>query len=363
MSLVRKETGIDRSAQLAAFVEGAGWQGDVTAPLRADASTRRYIRLTGGAAPALLMDAPPRAEAPACPPSASEADRRALGYNALARLAGPRLEAFTSIAAYLNAHGVRAPQVFAADPDLGAAIVEDFGDTLLVHAATDSVTEARLYRAALSTLRPLRQVDLAPCQVGTWPLQTYDALAMATEARLLPEWYADYRGVELSRDALAAWDEAIADLLAGLSPPKKLVLRDFHAENVLVPEDGRLAVIDFQDALIGHAAYDVASLIEDARRDLDPGLGAELLAEEARHIETPDAFLSDYAILTTQRNAKILGIFARLIRRDGKAQYRQFFPRVEAHFAKDLRRDAVAPLRRWAEIYMPALLTPSGAET
>lgn len=344
------------------FLNATPWRGATVTPLQADASTRSYARLDGGPSPALLMDAPPASEAPACPPGASHEERKALGYNAMARLAGPRLEAFTALAEWLKAQGVPAPTVYANDPSTGFAVIEDFGDQLLAQAVAHQ-DEAALYHGAIQLLRPLRQAKVAPGLIGAWPLQTYDELVLQTEAALLIEWYTAYRGVELSPEAKAAWTAAWDRVLPQLSAPSTLVLRDYHAENILVGNDARMAVIDFQDALIGQAAYDAVSLIEDARRDVDLGLAKELFEEDRLTSVDPVAYTKDYAILAAQRNAKILGIFARLINRDGKEKYRQFFSRVEAHFARDLDRPAVLPVRQWAEQYMPMLLSDGGGRS
>lgn len=350
-----------RQESISAFLEKSGWSGIVPDPLAADASTRRYFRLAGDKGRALLMDAPPAAEAATCPPEADPETRRALGYNAMARLAGPRLEAFTSLSGFLREAGVQTPEIYAADPVEGLALIEDFGDRLLVRALAEGGDEGGLYRAALKLLRPLRDQQLSPRRIDMWDLQSYDEVAMLTEAYLLPEWYAPYVGVELSSVAIDEYTEIWRELFAGLSQPQTLVLRDYHAENILVTDKKDLAVIDFQDALIGQAAYDVASLLEDARRDVDAGLAAELLAEEVMHTADPAAFTSDYAILAAQRNAKILGIFGRLIKRDNKPKYTQFLPRVEAHFRRDIGREGLERLLPWVEKYLPGLM--SGGKT
>ncbi|MEM9234182.1 MAG: phosphotransferase [Pseudomonadota bacterium] len=347
----------DRDALMIDFLRRAGWDSTARALLTADASTRRYHRLSGGEMPALLMDAPPGAETAACPPDADEAVRRELGYNAMARLAGPRLEAFTSLADFLRDAGVRTPRIFADDPVHGFAVIEDFGDRLLAQAVEAGADEASLYAEALKTIRPLQKKPMSPGPVASWPLQTYDHVAYEAEVLLLPEWYAPHRDVMLQGDAVEAYVAIWRELLAELSEPRTLTLRDFHAENILVAGDGALAVIDFQDALIGQAAYDVVSLLEDARRDVDLGLAAELVTEEARLTPDSHAFMTDYAILAAQRNAKILGIFARLTRRDGKPKYDALLPRVEDHFRRDLERPAVASLRPWFEQYLPRLLS------
>ena len=300
------------------------------------------------------------AETAACPPDADETARRTLGYNAMARLAGPRLEAFTSLSRHLRELGLRTPEVYADEPVAGFALIEDFGDRLLARAIEEGGDEADLYRRAMATIRPLRNKAAMPGPVGEWQLQTYDPVAYEAEALLLPEWYAAHRDVALTSEAIEAYAEIWRELVDRLSPARTIVLRDYHAENILVPEDGELAVIDFQDALIGQAAYDVVSLLEDARRDVDPGLAQELLDEESRNVPEAEAFRRDYAILAAQRNAKILGIFARLTRRDGKVRYAELLPRVETHFRRDLARDELAPLKAWVERYLPSLLSDNG---
>ncbi|WOI53497.1 aminoglycoside phosphotransferase family protein [Parvularcula sp. LCG005] len=345
----------ERDAARQALLEKAGWSDASVIPLTADASTRRYFRLGRGDETALLMDAPPGAEAACCPPDADEAARRALGYNAMARLAGPRLNAFTGIAKLLRQHDVRAPNVLADDPVNGFALLEDFGDLLLAKAAVVPEDEARHYAGAMDVLRAVRKISV-PDAAGDWPLLTYDNLVLLTEAGLLTEWFAPHIGVSLSDRALEDWNSAWLETLSQLSPPTTLVLRDYHAENILVADDDGLAIIDFQDALVGHAAYDAVSLLEDARRDVAPGVIDALYQTDRASVPDPAQYDIDYAVLAAQRNAKILGIFARLINRDGKAKYASFLPRVLKLYQIDLIRPPVAPIRRWTEQYMPDLL-------
>ncbi|MGV6819036.1 MAG: aminoglycoside phosphotransferase family protein [Parvularcula sp.] len=335
-------------------LEQAGWSLSAVAALPADASTRQYFRLSDGQKTALLMDAPPAAEGAICPPDASAEQRRALGYNAAARLAGGRIDAFVEIARWLSACGVRAPKIFSADMSCGFAVLEDFGDVHLRDIA--STDEEGLYRRALKVLDTVRRHPVTHGKIGTWCLQTYDSVALSAEADLFLEWYLPNYAGDISADAAADWQKAWSGLLQCLSPPTTLVLRDFHAENILVPDEGALAVIDFQDALVGQAAYDVASLLEDARRDVDLLLAQELLEDYARSTDDKDAFLRDYAILALQRNMKILGVFARLIHRDRKEKYGAFFARVRGHVARDLNRPEVAPIRAWVEQNASALL-------
>ncbi|MEM9989876.1 MAG: aminoglycoside phosphotransferase, partial [Pseudomonadota bacterium] len=174
----------DREAAKAAFLKTHGFERAVVRPLAADASSRSYARLEGAPQPALLMDAPLQKEAPPCPPTADETTRRGLGYNAMARLAGPRLEAFTALAQWLSAQGVPAPKVYAEDIDQGFAVIEDFGQHHLADVAADKVQEAALYRQALLLLRPLQHKPLTAHDLGPWPLQTYVVLALEAEADL-----------------------------------------------------------------------------------------------------------------------------------------------------------------------------------
>ena len=344
-----------RTDERQAFLTGTDWRGATVLPLAADASTRSYARLAGGPAPALLMDAPPAAEGAPCPPDATPEQRAALGYDAEARLAGSSLVAFAALSGWLCARGVRAPEVYAADAEAGFAVIEDLGDALLRAEAHDPAAERAHYARAAEVLHGLAEAGAEAGEIaGGWPLQEYDLTAMMAEVRLLTEWYGPYAGAPFTDAAKAAYEDAWREALGALGPADTLVLRDYHAENVLVLEDeDAVGVIDFQDALVGRAAYDFASLIEDARRDVGEGT-ARALYEDAAARRGP-AFETDYALLAAQRNAKILGIFARLIERDGKPRYGAFLPRVRRLFAADLARPPLVPVRAWAEEFMPEL--------
>ncbi len=352
----------DRDEARRTFLEKAGWGGAEAAPLAGDASTRSYQRLKLNNRPAVLMIAPPGAEAPACPPGANEAARRALGYNAMARLAGPNLNAFTALSDALRGAGLSAPEVYAADAAAGLALIEDLGDDLFAR-VVGRVEEEKLYRAAVDALAALHAQAPAKPSSGDYEMLDYDALAMEAEAGLLIDWYWPLqKGApaddSLSTEYFALWRAT----LAGLSAPHAFVLRDYHAENLLwLP--GRkgveqVGVIDFQDALFGSAAYDLVSLLEDARRDVDPGLAEAMIAYYlSASGADEEAFIHDYAILAAQRNAKILGIFARLAKRDNKPRYLDLLPRVEAHFARDLARPELEPLRGFFARHLPDLVS------
>lgn len=354
-----------RRAERAAFLSAAGWSGAEAQPLAGDASTRSYERLTLAGRRAVLMNAPPGAESAACPPGADEATRRRLGYNAMARLAGPNLNAFTTIAAALREAGLSAPDIFAADAKTGFALIEDFGDALFARAIPAGADERELYSGAVDALLRLRASRLLPPKAPGYEMLFYDRLAMEAEIGLVTEWYWPFRkgaapATELVEEHRAAWNDA----LALVSTPHMVVLRDYHAENLLwLPERAgaeRVGVLDFQDGLYGAAAYDLVSLLEDARRDVPEPLLEAMLDRYAAGAAAlgpfnETEFREDFAILAGQRNAKILGIFARLVRRDGKQKYEGLLPRVEGLFRRDLKRPALRALRAFYARHFPEL--------
>jgi len=309
------------------------------------------------------MIAPPGAEAPACPVDADESARRALGYNAMARLAGPNLNAFVALSNALRDVGLSAPEVYAADPAAGFALLEDLGDDLYARVVA-RVEEETLYKAAIDALAALHGGHAIRPANGAYAMLDYDALAMEAEALLSLEWYWPLRkGAPASESQLTEYLGLWRDAFSGLSAPHAFVLRDFHAENLLWLPDRtgvkRVGIIDFQDALYGHAAYDLVSLLEDARRDVDPAFAASMVGYykslAGPHFDET-GFDRDYAVLAAQRNAKILGIFARLAKRDGKPRYIDLLPRVEAHFRRDLARPAMANMRSFFKKHLPELV-------
>lgn len=355
----------DRAHSRAAFLDAAGWGKAEARALTADASTRSYERLRLGERRALLMNAPPAAEGAACPVDASPETRRKLGYNAMARLAGPNLHAYMAIAKTLRAAGLSAPEVYAADPARGFALIEDLGDDLYVRAIPKGADETTLYGAAVDALLRLHAARPAPPQSPQYTMLSYDRTALEAEIGLLIGWYWPHRSgapvpASLATDYFAAW----ARVLSQLSAPSDIILRDYHAENLLwLPaREGprRVGIIDFQDGLVGCPAYDLVSLLEDARRDVGLAL-AEAMIERyvaggrAQGGFDEAAFRCDYAILAAQRNTKILGIFARLVNRDKKPRYQGFLPRVEAHFRRDLQRAPLAPVRAFFAAHFPDL--------
>ncbi|MEM6912971.1 MAG: phosphotransferase [Pseudomonadota bacterium] len=350
------EKKVNRDEARARFLASTPWADASVEPLGSDASIRQYFRLIGGPHQALLMDAPTASLEPPCPPSASTEERRALGYVAMVRGPGNALPAYNAASIILDQCGLLVPSMVEMDAANGFGIVEDLGDQRVALASFTEGVEERLYGAAADALDALRSCRAVRGRHHGWVFQTYDAFALETEAGLLAEWY--FPKV-LERDLSAAERARLADawslVISTLSPPISWVHRDFHADNLMVCGD-RVGVIDFQDLMVGQAAYDWASLIEDARRDVAPDVRQSLYQRGLTGADDPTAFAQDYAILAAQRNAKILGIFARLAHRDGKRRYLDLLPRVRRFFAEDLERPAVHPVRLVIKDIAPELL-------
>ncbi len=353
------------------FLHRSGWGGAVVTPLPGDASTRRYARLGLGARKAMLMDQPQDAETPAAPPGAGAEERRALGYNAVARLAGADCARFVAAAEWLRGHGLAAPQIHAADTAAGFVILEDLGEDLFADVLAGGGDEKVLYEAAVEVLAKLHAAD-APSHLPrqgetgrSLPLYEYDQTALIAETDLFTEWFLPLALDRAASDAevsehRALWQAALAQIPAGR---RVFVHRDYHAQNLLwLPRRqgvARVGLIDFQDAVAGSAAYDLISLIEDARRDVPPAVAALATAHylaAMRAQGTPvdeEAFRHEMAVMAAQRNAKIVGIFARLYRRDGKARYLGLLPRVWGYLEHDLAHPALADLRTWYDRVIP----------
>ncbi|WP_017665219.1 aminoglycoside phosphotransferase family protein [Porphyrobacter sp. AAP82] len=310
---------------LAAFVESAGWGGADIAPLPGDASFRRYFRLSRGEESAMLMHAPPPHEDPA---------------------------PFLHVAHWLNDNGMRAPAIHAAEPQAGWVLTEDFGNDRMRDWLDEHPGEERAaYEAAVDSLAALHRLPPGP-------FAPYDMAVYAREAALLTEWYCPAQGLCVDVEGYArAWEAVMAPVLARQTPGVT-VLRDYHAENIMLlggKAGAPQGLIDFQDALVGHPAYDLVSLLQDARRDVDVHLETAMLLHYAQAIGgADDDFLADYATLGAQRNAKIVGIFTRLDARDGKPRYLAMIPRVWAALERDLAHPALAPVADWFDANIPA---------
>jgi aminoglycoside/choline kinase family phosphotransferase len=310
------------------FVANAGWGDCAINPLPGDASFRRYFRLLGAdGATAMLMHAPPPHEDPA---------------------------PFLHVARWLTDNAMRAPAILAEDAGQGWVLTEDFGndrmrDWLDVHPDD----ERTAYAAAVDALVALHRRPAGP-------FAPYDMATYLREAALFTDWYCPAAGLEVDAAGyLGAWQKALGPLLERQSPGVA-VLRDYHAENIMLlggKPDAPQGLIDFQDALVGHPAYDLVSLLQDARRHVAPELESAMLTHYCQRAGmSGDDFLADYALLGAQRNAKIVGIFTRLDRRDGKPKYLAMIPRVWDALERDLAHPALAPVAGWFDANVPAAI-------
>ncbi len=307
-------------AGLDAFLRLHGWEGAQVSPVAGDASFRRYFRVESAArGKAILMDAPPPHEDP---------------------------RPFIHVAQYLNGHQFRAPEIFATDLTRGLLLMEDFGDRRMrEHLDAHPEDENAVYRAAIDAIIMLAQTP--PVQS-----QGYDMATYLREVQLLSEWFMPAMGLSYdAREFDRIWTEALAPLA---DYQKVTVLRDYHAENIMLLDDGQQGIIDFQDALVGHPAYDLVSLLQDARRDVSPALEAEMLAYYHDAAKPGADFDAHYALLGAQRNTKIIGIFTRLWKRDGKERYLSFLPRMWELLERDLAHPDLAPIKIWFDTHIPS---------
>ncbi len=355
----------DREALRLDFLKGAGLAAATRVPLPGDASTRRYERLTTASGQTLmLMDQAPAAESPPADPSWSPERRHAEGWNAVARLSAGRIEAFAAVAQHLRSLGLSAPEVVALDAPNGLAVLEDFGDTVFADVIANGEPETPLYQAAVEALAVMHAAptpDVLSGPGGDWPLQTYDATALHGGAGLFVEWMPKLvPSLRFDDAAIEAWRAAWAPIVvAGEAGATVMAHRDYHAENLihLSGRDGpRLAgMIDFQDAVRAHPSWDLHSLLQDARRDVSPEL--ETLALNHYFALRPDVdrepFMQTYAGLAALNEARILGVFARLVSRDGKPRYRAFMPRMWAHLEANLTTPGLEPVRDWFARHVP----------
>lgn len=360
----------ERAAALQRLLKDAGFSDAVVSPLPGDASTRRYARLSLPERGAILMDAPPSNESPPCPPMANAEERRRLGWNALSRLAASRVEAFAAVAGHLRGLGLSAPEIFALDLEHGFAVVEDLGERLFASEVVGGGDEALLYRAAGEVLAVVQGAP-AGSEVsgyGTgWPLLDYDAVALAANADLFVEWLPalapEIRFRETDRGRwLQVRDALIAQACAF---PRAFTIRDYHAENLIWLPDregvARVGLLDFQDAVLGWAGWDFMMLLQDARRDVSRAAQQAAIAgflDRTGGEET--ALQEEMAVLGALNSLRLLGLFSRLVARDGKPRYASFMPRVWRTLNHNLRhpalsgarafvRDAAGPLLERAE--------------
>ncbi|HSQ95945.1 MAG TPA: phosphotransferase [Croceibacterium sp.] len=309
------------------FLEIAGWGGAEVEPLAGDASFRRYFRVRDGARSAMLMDAPPPHEDP---------------------------RPFLDVGRWLADHGHRAPEIHAEDRSRGLVLIEDFGEDRMRDWLDDNAhAEEEVYACAIDAL--VRLHNSPPGPFAPYDMETYQR-----EAGLFTEWYCPAMRLDVDAESYRA---AFEDVLRPMLPrqnPGVTVLRDYHAENIMLLDGGHQGLIDFQDALVGHPAYDLVSLLQDARRDVSPELERTMLDRYLAQVDAGEHFEADYARLGAQRNAKIVGIFSRLWKRDDKPRYLAFIPRVWEAMERDLKHPALAPVADWFARNIPQEIRDTG---
>ncbi len=349
---------VERIALIRGFIDEAGFGEAQRRRMQGDASTRIFERLTSPDRSAVLMNAPRRPDGPPV--------RDGKPYSAIAHLAED-IVPYIALAAGLRRIDLSAPEILHADLDDGLILMEDLGDERIVDGDPPAPIEMR-YAAAVDLLASLHQRNLPNRLPVTsaldYRLPRYDIGAFLIEADLLLDWYLVNAGMPAGEAARAAFGTLWRDVLEpAMDAPPTWVLRDYHSPNLLwLPQRegiARIGLVDFQDALIGPAAYDVASLLQDARVDVPEPLEMNLLGRYVRARLSHDrgfdtgGFTLLYATLAAQRATKILGIFARLQRRDGKPQYLRHMPRLWGYLQRSLAHPALAGLRAWYAANVP----------
>lgn len=309
------------------FLAAHGWAGCEIRPLAGDASFRRYFRIRRASGEtAVLMDAPPPHED-----------------------AAP----FIAVAEWLAGTGLSAPAILGRDFERGLLLLDDFGDSRLRETLDAApARETELYALATDLLVHLHT---APPMPG---LRPHGLDQWLREVQLFADWYCGALGLDVDAQGFgAAWRTALAPVAAdGLGPVT--VLRDYHAENIMLiaGRDGvrHFGLLDFQDAVAGHPAYDLVSVLEDARRDVSPAVERAMIDRYVNATAQGAEFERAYWALAAQRNTRILGVFTRLWKRDGKPRYGSFQPRMWGLLERDLAHPALAPVRAWFDTNVPA---------
>lgn len=334
-----------------------------------DASTRSYERLTLPTGVSLiLMDAPPAAESEPAGPDTTREERVAMGYNALARLAACRVDAFAAGSAYLRSRGLSAPAVEAMDVGRGFAVIEDLGDDLFARRIAAGEDAGPLYENAIDVLVRLQQ-QTPPTWLefdgGRWPLLPYDDLALRTGCDLFLEWWPKFSGLApFGVEAKAEWEALWAPVRSAGDRAVNgaegvYTHRDFHAENLLWLPDrsgvARVGLLDFQDAVKAHPSWDLFHLLQDARRDVAPDLAQAMLERflAARPELNREQFLTEYHGLAALNSARILFIFARQVAGFGKPRYVDFMPRTWAALTFNLAQPGMEGLKGWFDRHVP----------
>lgn len=324
-----------RHALIEDFITAQGWAGASRRPLAGDASARHYQRMVAGERRAILMDAPPES--------------------------GLDVGPFVAVTRWLRRNGLSAPEILGADCARGLLLLEDLGDDLFATICLRApARESGLYAAAIDLLADFQALD-PPGAAESWCPPRYDMAVLMREIRLAPEWYLTAAtGQEVSPELAAEFDALAAAVLTPLIADSNVpIYRDYHAENLIwLPGragHARIGLLDYQDMLIGHPAYDFVSLLGDARRDISPELRDAMLTRYLARTGHPRAQFDLAAhVLSAQRNLKILGLFTRLCRRDGKPRYLDYLPRVWRYLRADLEHPELSDLRLWIERHLPA---------
>jgi N-acetylmuramate 1-kinase len=350
---------VARLKALRHFLDSAGFADAKRQRMAGDASIRSYARLIRDDGVVILMNSPRRPDGPAIYDGKS--------YSAAVHLAED-VKPFVAIAGALRELGFSAPAIHCADLDDGFLITEDFGSASFVEGDPPAPIAER-YQAATDVLAALHRESLPEILTLTpqtsYHIPSFDTDALLTEVGLMLEWYLPDRGVEPTNNMRAEFVMMWRDLLSTpAAAARTWVLRDFHSPNLiwLGQREGlaQVGIIDFQDAVLGPAAYDLVSLLQDARIDVPEELELALLTRyikarrAADHTFNPADFAELYAIMSAQRNTRLLGTFARLNRRDGKPQYLRHQPRIWTYLNRSLAHPALASVRAWYAANVPS---------
>lgn len=349
---------VARLAALRRFLDDAGYLDARRQRMAGDASTRSYARLIRDDASLILMNAPKRSDGPAIHDGKS--------YSAAVHLAED-VKPFVAVARGLRDQGFSAPQIHHADLESGFLITEDFGSAGFVEGTPPAPIVER-YRAATDLLAALHGrtlPDTLPLTAETaYAIPAFDPEAMLIEVGLMLDWYLIDRGIEpgetLRAEFMAIWRALLAKPDAASAT---WVLRDFHSPNLIWLEQrhdiGKVGIIDFQDTVLGPAAYDLVSLLQDARVDVPESIELALLTRYAKtrmgsepHFD-PAGFAETYAVISAQRNTRLLGTFARLNRRDGKPHYLRHQPRIWTYLTRSLAHPALSAAQAWYQKHVP----------
>lgn len=335
---MKKDARESREQAMQAFLAREGYADAAISPLKGDASFRRYLRLHKNGASNMLMDAPPAREA-----------------------VGPYL----NVARWLQAKGYSAPRILNVSEAEGFLITEDLGDDLFTRVLagnspfSGSIGEENLYAAAVDILSRWHAQREMQADAANITLNAYDNALLMQEVSLFSDWYLR----QAAGENMEGWREEYLRLWQDIleqTPLQRRVFvhRDYHADNLMwLPQregHARVGLLDFQDAVWGDPAYDLMSLLEDARRDVAGELRTRMFERYVQASgEDPEAFAMRAAVLAAQRNSKIIGIFVRLLARDGKPHYLKFLPRVWGYLEQDVEHPVLAPLKEWLDARIP----------